>query len=659
MVKQLIGLLLFITFSSYAEKTVEVPLTYATEQRQDLVLRGQSQTVSIPISILAGQEVKAIKLSLAIYNNNRIDKSLLWVAAGNRTLANVEIKQKDKFQYVEMTIPPELLARKEPKLNLRIQHLSDDVELVVDTTKLSTTISAEESSYALTYVESEGFETQTLFSFEEMIRSGQHHSDPVHLVSGIHDNTDLALGIAASLVQGWTLKSRSEDYAFDYQATLLPPPHLNGPTVVFGTKDHLLNAGWINQEMFNEITGPYLAVSKHKKNLEWLLILSGNNNREVKRASKVFGYNLRRLPDQSSMVVKKDDMVTDQTLKSSSSYAINSFTPQQDLTDSPLEISFLMPSNIMFSSEDNAKLNLLLTHSQVAPGAGSMILRVNGEYANSLPLRSSYWRETQHYRLNIPMRHFHPGVNKVSVEIYGPVDIKNQQRRFSVYMSDKSNLRLGSWVSFIPTEDHHVSASDLLTMTNSCGMNAQITVDPTDPVQLKNLWRLLSHVSHRTHKATPGLLVTSDKTQQREFQVSLSKIERIHHLEEDDTETSKFHALRQALFDFVVSEDTSQDSQTEPFSVMTNELAYIEHGKQQGWYRIQFYPASNEAFDDFLRSKTVIPPAGVLSEKEFSSGSNQFVRAAFIGYPAALSAVALLIIWWMSAFVTRFLEGRK
>ncbi|PKF48683.1 hypothetical protein [Enterovibrio nigricans] len=90
--------LFFLSAFSLAEKTAEVPLTYATDNQNDIVLRGQSQTVSVPIAILDGQEVESIRLSLSIYNNNAIDKSMLWIAAGNRTLANVEIKQRSQHQ---------------------------------------------------------------------------------------------------------------------------------------------------------------------------------------------------------------------------------------------------------------------------------------------------------------------------------------------------------------------------------------------------------------------------------------------------------------------------------------------------------------------------------------------------------------------------------
>ncbi|SKA71866.1 cellulose biosynthesis cyclic di-GMP-binding regulatory protein BcsB [Enterovibrio nigricans] len=319
-----------------------------------------------------------------------------------------------------------------------------------------------------------------------------------------------------------------------------------------------------------------------------------------------------------------------------------------------------MPSNILFSSEDNAKLNLLLTHSRVAPGAGSMILRVNGEYANSLPLRSSYWRDTQLYRLNIPMRDFNPGINKVSVEIYGPVDIRNQQRRFAVYMSEKSNLKLSSWVKFIPTEGHHVSPQDFFAISDDCGKKAQLTVSPNDPVQLKNLWRLISHVSHHTKKAMPGLLVTTKREQSRPFHVIFGDDVPSTPFFNETKQDSQWDTLKQRLFEFVAhNESEHEDSESYFIPTNDNDIAYVKHTNDEGWYRIHMLPTTQDEFASFLRNENIMPPAGALSEREFSSSTSQYIKAAFIGYPAGLAVVSLLIIWWMSAFVTRALEARR
>ncbi|KXF83104.1 hypothetical protein [Enterovibrio coralii] len=648
-------LLFFLSTYAVAEKTAKVPLAYATDSQNDIVLRGQSQTVTVPIFILDGQEVESVRLSLSIYNNNAIDKSVLWIAAGNRTLANVEIKQRNQHQMVEMTIPSELLPRIEPSLDLRIQHLSNDPNLVIDTTTLSTTISAQHSSYTLNYIDNGQTRAQTLSSFDEMVRSGQHHDAPVHIVSVLKAEPDATLGIAASLVQGWTLKSGSKEYHYDYQMNVNANASLEGPTIVFGTRDDLLATGWIGEPGYQDISGPYLATVGEGS--RWVLLLSGVSERDVKRATKVFTNNVRRLPDRASWVVNDDDDVVDRSLKSNSTYLLSEFTSQTDLTDSPLELDLIMPSNIIFSSEDNAKINLLLTHSRVAPGAGSMILRVNGEYANSLPLRSSYWRDTQHYRLNIPMRDFKPGINKVSVEIYGPVDIQNQQRRFAVYMSDKSNLRLSEWVKFIPTEDHDVSPLDFYAISDDCGKQAQLTVDPADKAQLENLWRLISHVSHSTKKAMPGLLVTTDKQQKRPFHVLFGEDVPKTPFFDEVRQDSRWAVMRQQLFSFVAASEID-DITSDAVPNTAGDMAYVKHTNDRGWYRIHMLDSTEDEFASFLRNEHVKPPSGVLSEREFSSNSSQFLKAAFIGYPAALAAIALILIWWISGFVTRYLEAR-
>jgi len=651
---------LLLSSHAIAEKKVTVPLTYATDHQGDIVMRGQSQMINLPISILDGQKVEKIQLSLAVFNNNEVDKSLLWISNGNRLLANIELKQRSQYQQLDISIPPELISKRKSSLNLRIQHISNDPAHIVNATALSTVINASQSNYSLTYIEKRSLESQTLLSFNEMIRSGQGHGMPVNLMSLVEDNQELSMGIAASLVQGWTLKSGSEDYQFDYQKSPISSIKITSPTIVYGTREHLLNAGWIDLETHNSISGPYLKTGKNPKGIEWLLVISGNSLMEVKRASQVFANNIRRMPGRSSIVIKVDDVIKDEELKSAEKYFISEFTDQKELTDSPLELSLVMPSNILFSRDDHAKLNLLLQHSRVSPGEGSMILRVNGRYANSLPLRSSYWRETQHYRINIPMRDFKPGINQVSVQIYGPVDARNQQRRFNVFMSEKSNVQLSSWVTFIPTEDHNVSPIDFLAMADERGKKTQVTIDSNNKEQRKKLWRLLSHVSLHSHKVMPDLLITNDEKQRRQLHIKLTQIsEDIFPLKQTEF-GSRWDALKHQLFDFIAQSKSRKENDHDfQFLENSHEFAYIKHTNTQGWYRIQLTKSSPEMFDEFLRSESNDPPTGVLNEREFSSNLSQFFKAAFIGYPAALSIIALIIIWWMSLFVSRYLDMRK
>ncbi|PKF81370.1 hypothetical protein CW749_01645 [Vibrio sp. vnigr-6D03] len=668
-------ILLFTSCLVQANKTVEIPLAYATDNQGDIVLRGQNQTISIPISILDGQEVEEIALSLSISNNNDIDQTLLWVAAGNKTLANIELKQRSQRQNIRIKIPPALISQENPHLILRVQHLLKDAKATVNSTSLSTLVSGEHSFYSLMYSESASLESQTLMSFDEMVQSDQNYNSKVYLVSLIDRNPTLALGAAASIVQGWALRSGSEDHQFDYRSEGISGTQrtirteLTGPTVVFGNKEALIEQGWIDNTIYQSITGPYLGTGLSKTGIEWLLVVSGNSDLDVKRAAHAFANNTRDLPDTRHMVIQKIESAQDRFLKSDETYRLSEFTNQSDLTHSPLELRLVMPSNILFGTEDTAKINLLLAHTRVAPGEGSMILRVNDKFISSMTLRSSYWRDSQHYRLNIPMRDFKPGINKVSVEVYGPIDIRSQQRRFTATMSEKSNVKLGSWVHFIPTENHQVAPTDFLALTDNNGKSAQITVDKSDPIQMNNLWRLLSYVSHRTQQTASDLLITDTEKQQREFQVMLRQPQK--NSEQSIQEEGRLAEVKQQLFDYVAheqkiaNEERQEQQESEyavvesPFEFEAEKRAFVKHNNGNGWYRIQLLESTESQFDEFLKSEPTQTPSGLLSERDFSRSIHQFIKAIFIGYPIGLALAALFIIWCMSSIVTRYLEERK
>ncbi|CCN36600.1 putative Bacterial cellulose synthase subunit [Vibrio nigripulchritudo SO65] len=641
----------------YAEKSIKVPLHYATDKTGDLVLRGQSQTITIPISVLDGQKVESVDLALSLYNNNQIDRTLLWIAAGNRKLANVELRQRNRLQTVDIKIPPELISVQNPHIKLRVQHLLDKEPASFDSSALQTTLNLEQSHYTLTYSQDLGASIQTLHSFEEMIQSGQNRHFPIHLVSLIEENSAYSLNVASSLVQGWTLKSGRDDNQFDYAMDSNRITPLTGPTIVFGNKDRLLETGWLGEDIYEKISGPFLSTDVSVKGIEWLMIISGENDGEVRKAAEYFAQSIHHLPKQTHMVVAENALTENRILSSDTEYPLSLFTSQTNLTDSPLDLKIIMPSNILFSGEDKAQINLLLSHTRVDPGQGSMVLRVNGNFTSSLPLRSSYWRDSQHYRLNIPMRDFKPGINKISVEVHGPVGIRDQQSRFTAFMSDKSNLKLGSWVSFIPTESHQVSAADLLALANENGSLAQVTVDDSNPAQLSKLWRLLGYVSHSTQQVSSKLMVTGEAEQKREFHVALNPMDLSS---ESVSETSNIAEVKQQLFEFVAEDQNSEYASSEvPFVFADEAQAVVKHDKDTGWYRIQFMESTVQQFDSFLRSDAAKPPTGVLSERNFSSNIQQFITAVFIGYPVGLALSALLIIWLMSAVVTRYLEERK
>lgn len=147
-----------------------------------------------------------------------------------------------------------------------------------------------------------------------------------------------------------------------------------------------------------------------------------------------------------------------------------------------------------------------------------MVIRVNGDYANSMPLRASRWRETQHYRLAFPMNQLRPGLNKVSVELYGPEQIDSYSATtvpFIAKIEGSSAIRLGAWVNYLTKFDHQLPADQLLFLADNNGSDSQVTLNFEQPSQLNAVWQLLSHLTHQARRPMNELLVTDNTSQQR------------------------------------------------------------------------------------------------------------------------------------------------
>nr|WP_269809285.1 glycosyl hydrolase family 8 [Enterovibrio nigricans] len=136
------------------------------------------------------------------------------------------------------------------------------------------------------------------------------------------------------------------------------------------------------------------------------------------------------------------------------------------------------------------------------------------------------------------------------------------------------------------------------------------------------------------------MLVTTKREQSRPFHVIFGDDVPSTPFFNETKQDSQWDTLKQRLFEFVAhNESEHEDSESYFIPTNDNDIAYVKHTNDEGWYRIHMLPTTQDEFASFLRNENIMPPAGALSEREFSSSTSQYIKAAFIGYPAAGSGL--------------------
>ncbi|NLS13000.1 cellulose biosynthesis cyclic di-GMP-binding regulatory protein BcsB [Vibrio sp. SM6] len=658
-----------------------VPLNFASGIDAQTVLRGESQSVDIPFELLKNEAIENLELTLAVYNNNPILSSQLWLFQAGLPLAQVELEQVDRYQYINMVVPKSVFSEPNAVLTVQIKHTVPSGAEWLDSSQLVTTISNTDSFYRLTSEQSTMPLGNTLANFEKMLRNGYFHRHTVHLQS-VGDNTaPTSLSHAAMLVQGLTLRAGFELSSLHYNSALTEhvasmkqndenktKAQLSTLTLWFGTKAALIENNRLSQAAAAAITGPYIGLHPDSEFESYQLVISGNNETQLAQAIHFFSSHHSSLPNQTYTTSMPMKTIATRYVEPTISYPMAYFTSQQNLTGVPLNFQVHIPANTVMDSSAIAKMNLLLTHPKVQPGDGNLVIRVGGEYASSVRLRSSIWREQQHYRLNISMAHFRPGLNDITIEVFGPAQNDESLNAFPVLMAEQSNLVLAPWLNYVPTEGHNVTAHDFLALSDQFGANAQIIVDSSAADQQQLLWHILANVALQTEQPLTQLLISDNRQIERPFSLDLTAHKTPLFPTHDESVKSQTHliAIRQALFDIISTTNGAQSSSPLSYSSHSplehhsrDAIASVYQDNDNDWYGIRVQSYDLQRWQHFFNAAEKNTPNGMLTEDIFAAGFDQIFTALFWGYPALLTVMVCLIAWLLSWIIARAVENKR
>ncbi|MGR5143973.1 cellulose biosynthesis cyclic di-GMP-binding regulatory protein BcsB [Photobacterium sp. DNB23_23_1] len=680
-------------------QTVNVPLSFILPEGQDSTLRGQWDKLSFPLTILEDQQVNNIKVALSLTHSGNIDLAHLWVNLGDKPIANIQLQPNGISQQIVVNLSQALLERYGNIMTISVRHqLPASLSLAeqrLEASEAVTKVLAQQSYIELDFTKTTA--ESTLADFSALIMSGQLHDKPIQLVSQIPGNTEAALSIASQLVQGWTLRSGSKSYLyqyFDQQTQGIPDSkdELDKPSskvqLVFGLPEQFKTMNILPSAHLAGIQGPYLGLVQQQGSNQWLLIVSGRDENELLEAAGYFANPSYPLPAYKFAVVGRYQQPGKAQLQSKGEYTISQFTPQQNFGQAPLVLPLVMPANSLFSPDEKAHINLLLAHPSVVPGEAAMVIRVNGDYANSMPLRASRWRETQHYRLSFPMNKLRPGLNKVSVELYGPEQTDSYSAApmpFIAHIEKSSVLRLGAWVNYVTKFDQQLPADQLLFMTANNGRETQLTINYSEESQLTAIWQLLSHITWEAQRPMTELLVTENNTQRRPINLTFNVGNTLGVNPQSANENSGLLAsLRHTLINSMAKMQNGQtafSSRESTYDLEPNgsntlyqygtKQAYWQADSQfdqfarlttanNGWRNIIFNADSDAIFNQemmmYLNRQKSVAHGDIELATRSVEADKELARSGFIAYPYSLPIVLILLLLPLTLLIHRQLE---
>jgi len=691
--KNFIMIIISFLITSFASaETVQVPLTYLLPEGREPVLRGQWDKLTFPLTILDNQQADSVSVSLMLKHSKNIDTTTVWLNLGDKPLANIRIYPNNKPQQIVANLTPELLTKYGNQLTLSVHHLlSGSLSVTqqrIEASEAATEIVADQSFYELTYTENTSL--PTLESFTQLMKSGQGYQHDIELESFLLKDSDTSLSVASLLVQGWTLRSGSEKYHFSYHHAenhLTAKHQQSNVRLVYGTQSQLAAESILPADYLNAIQGPYLALYKPVGHNNWVFVVSGRTENELAMAAQHFATPNYKLPKQPFTLVSSHQPKSRNSLASDQRYQLNMLTQQQQFGDEPLMLPLMMPANFLVNKEEGAQLNLLLTHPKVSPGDAAMVLRINGEYANSMPLRSSYWRSTQHYRLTFPMERLHPGLNTISIELYGPelpnhLDQGPAYHPFTASLSSQSTISLGSWISYIPAGTQQISADGLLVIAANHGNKAQLTLNYEQASNLSEVWQLISYISHNSRQAMLDLLLTTNDTQTRPINLIFTTGEQAPASPPSNKAAEKggLSQIRQYLLSMMSNSSSplpgkqTASSPSEYFQYGNNQLfrtnnrtdtsfGVISSKPGEGKSRIEFYATDSNQLtanmENYLNQRTTYGKSAIRQAVPHYKDDIQLARAGFINIPYSLPLLLLCLIFPLGLLIQRALGDKS
>lgn len=407
------------------------PLSHFMLEDKQIVLESVDGAYSFSFPISERQNPLSAELNIALTNSNLLHerRAQFVVYVNDFVIGQIKLNPVNNAVQTKFTIAKEYLRQGYNHVTLKVaQHYTETQCEDWSAPELWTNINAEKSTLTFNY-ENIAI-TEKLSAIDALINEklGKYALSILRPSEAI---TDDYLYWGAMATQGVQLRLKyapmqlKEQLVTPYQGTgrfNLDPAQLKNDVILLGTKAQLQPL--VSADIDAAITGAYLGIFQQDQDKEhFVLVISGNNNEEVKKAVQSFALLNAQFPDTQQTVIHKAlfskavMLNPPKAIIPNSTYSLSQFgfkyTPL-NAANSEVSLNIRMPPDLYGTEENIVELNL-----NFAYGAGMRKDSVINVYLNGLFNQAILLKETEgayfrNYHITMPLREFSAGLNKIT-----------------------------------------------------------------------------------------------------------------------------------------------------------------------------------------------------------------------------------------------------
>ena len=442
----LLGLFLFVDSALAVPVLVPVvqkltkswPLSHFMSENKPLMLKSVDGSYNLSFPVSERVNPLSAELNLVITNSNLLHKnrSQLVVYINNYIVGQIKLDPINKETQAKFVIDKEYLIPGYNQISLKVaQHYTETQCEDWSSPELWTNINTEKSTLALNY---EDLPVNAKLSEFNSLINNRLDNYSLSILRANETISDDYLYWGAMVAQSVKLRLKHVPMKLDeqlvkpYYATNDPgkssgrfnlnPEQLKHDAVLLGTKEQL--GQLIPAEINKAITGAYLGIFQQDQDKNhFILVISGNNNQEVKKAVQSFALFTAIFPDAQQTIVDQilfpdnAEIYSHQSILPDHTYQFAQLgfdNKSLNAANSETKLDIRIPADL-YGTEDQ----LVKIHLDLAYGAGmrkdSVInISLNGLFNHAIQLKEEGGAHYRNYQITIPLRSFKSGLNTLA-----------------------------------------------------------------------------------------------------------------------------------------------------------------------------------------------------------------------------------------------------
>lgn len=275
--------------------------------------------------------------------------------------------------------------------------------------------------------------------------------------------------------------------------------------VLVGTADEL--KPFIDPKVAAQIKGSFLGVYPMPDGQHVLLIVSGNDQRQVRRAAEVFAWQHLDFPQQAQWNISDftppelPSYLPQANIATQGTYSFKQlgFSTAAISSVAPAEVNVNLPPDVY--AQEDAQMEFHLNFSQGAMINSSIVINLylNDVFQRTIAVEDRQGGFYDNYRLALPLRNFKPGNNVLS---FRPIIMPNRQcdqtGPLNMSLFDDSTVKVPYIYRFAQLPDlSRFSSNAFPYVTQSDGGRLALVVAGRDSATVGAAWTLLAKIAQK------------------------------------------------------------------------------------------------------------------------------------------------------------------